>query len=113
MIIIDLSAQGTPTRINEITATEITVIGSAMTRSTTRWEGKPTNTQDRSQTGSLTKARRLLATAAGDHIIPPIKSAPSMGNPNQWRKCMLQEKDQPLKLIENLPLKMEGRTMNI
>jgi hypothetical protein len=49
----------------------------------------------------------------GDHIIPPIRNAPSMDNPNWWQKCMPQKKDEPLKLIEDLPLIMEGRRLNI
>jgi hypothetical protein len=110
---IGLPDQGTLTGINEITATEIAVNGTTMTRSTTHWGERPTDTQDKSQTESLMRASHLLAILAGDHIIPPINNAPSMGNPNRQRKCTPQEKDQPLKLIENLPLIMERRMMNI
>jgi hypothetical protein len=83
MSAINFLAQGTLTGINEITVTKINVNKTAMTQSTTHQEGRPTDTQDKSQTGSLTKARCLLATAVEDHTIPPIRNALSMGNPNQ------------------------------
>ena len=79
MTTVNLLAQGIPTGVNGSMAMEIAMRETATTRSTTHWEGKPTDKRDRSQTGGLMRARRLLVTAVGAHTTPPI-SAPSMGS---------------------------------
>ena len=59
------------------------------------------------QTKSLMTARLLLAIAVEDLTTPQIRNAQSMGNPNQWRRCM-PKKNQSLWLIKEFPLMLMG-----
>jgi hypothetical protein len=53
-----------------------------------------------SQTRSWTSASHQLVTAVVECTTPPTRNALTMGNPSLWRKCMPQEKDWLIKLIE-------------
>jgi hypothetical protein len=72
----------------KVTATKVIIVRTDMTSDSIPLAGNPPETRTINQTKSLMTARPPLATVAEDHITPPTRNVPNMGNQNRWRKCM-------------------------